>query len=187
MHKTIIYNLMYYKTKESENTVPAPKLNKKITFNDRYKGTPAFSASLLIVKSCGSSKFYDYLCDKISENIHEKPQPVLNDMLINIKKLNPTQTEVDRDTLRLAARSLLDALAHTKENDYAQDIEYEDRHYEEQVIFCMSAAFIFFIEIQAIECAVFQAESQSELIVSNYRKKQELLANTKQTLTFKRK
>ena len=163
-----------------------PKLKKSVSFNDRYKGTPAFDASLSIVKSCGSSEFYNYLCDKISENIHEKPQPVLIDMLQNIKQLVPTPLDVDRQILRSAARSLLDALAYIKENPYVQDVDYEDRAYEDQVVFCMNEAFIFFLRIQQIEQLVFQAESQSEMIVAKYHKEQELLAHTNQIQSFKK-
>lgn len=165
----------------------APKLSKNISFNDRYKGTPAFEASLLIVKSCGSNEFYGYLCDKISENIHEKPQPVLIDMLENIKQLSPSKTNVEKQTLRSAARSLLDALAYIKDNPYVPDTKYEDRPYDEQVVFCMNASFVFFVKIQKIEQAVFQAESQSEMIVAKYQKEQELLANTSHINHFKRK
>lgn len=164
-----------------------PKLKKSISFNDRYKGTPAFDASLLIVKSCGSNDFYSYLCDKIRENIHEKPQPVLIDMLTNIKQLVPTTTDVDREVLRSAARSLLDALAYIKENAYIQDVDYADRAYEEQVVFCMSESFIFFLRIQQIEHLVFQAESQSEMLVAKYHKNQELLANTNKIQSFKKR
>lgn len=164
-----------------------PKLKKSISFNGRYEGTKAFDASLLIVKSCGSNEFYEYLCDKISENIHEKPQPVLTDMLHNIKQLVPTPIDVDRQMLRSAARSLLDVLAYIQENPYVQDMDYENRTYEDQVVFCMNEAFIFFLRIQQIEQFVFQAESQSEMIVAKYHKEQELLANTNQIHSFKKR
>lgn len=166
--------------------MPAPKLDKKFHFNERYKGTAAHKAAFLVVKACGSVKFYSYLCDKICENLHRKHQPVLSDMLASLNNLNPISIDLNSETLREAAQTLLDALAHIHQNTYQDDIEFEDREYQEQVIFCMCHAFKFLAEVQMVERLVWQVESQSVAIIAQHNKEQELLANLNQKPMFKK-